>query len=395
MKTHLIKASLLLMALSLALSAAAHAETYPVYEVTTRPAFLRAEPGFPEDDSGGYGNILAGVPEHSFVLVAQERDGWCLVMTQEHLVGYIQADDLRATGKNHLLDGAITPEKVSDRADIHIEYITIDPQAVLPSDAAATIELPAAILREEQAYDVQALLNQLLGEDYGQKARTEYDASDDYFSRAADRPERYASIYDDTGLFSYHDGMVAGERGAEYEPPRLNMTPEESLALCRALLRDIFPEEWLTHVGMERTLIERWNDEEERWLTEAEYSDYLRRMDVHYYLFEHRYDNGVKILDDELLAAVGVNGLSMFRLSWHDFAESDQGTLTPMPLQEAIDMANSTRLGPTVLLGAELVYSNQLTQSDRFNLSWYLITSKGNYVVDCVLREHICDSYEY
>lgn len=395
MKTYLIKASLLLIALSLALSTAAYADTYPVYEVTTRPAFLRAEPGFPEDDYSGYGNILAGVPERSLVLVAQERDGWCLVMTQEHLVGYMQADDLRATGKNYSLDAAITPDRVSDKADIHIEYITIDPQAVLPSEAEVAVELPATILRGERAYDVQALLSLLLGADCEQKVRTEYDYSDDYSSRAADKPERYASIYDDTGLFSYHDGMVAGERGAEYQPPRMNMTPEESVALCRALLGDIFPEDWLTHVGIERTLIERWNNEEKRWLTEVEYSDYLRRKDVHYHLFEHWHDNGVNILDDELLAAVGVNGLSMFRLNWHDFAESDQGTLTPMPLQEAIDMANSTRLGPTVLLGAELVYSNRLTQSDRFDLSWYLITSEGNYVVDCVLREHVCDSYEY
>ena len=36
-----------------------------------------------------------------------------------------------------------------------------------------------------------------------------------------------------------------------------------------------------------------------------------------------------------------------------------------------------------------------MTQSDEFNLSWYLVTSEGNYVVDCVLRKHVCDSYEY
>jgi len=130
-------------------------------------------------------------------------------------------------------------------------------------------------------------------------------------------------------------------------------------------------------------------------LAEAEHSDRLHQMDVHYHLFEHRYENGVNILDDELLAAVGVNGLSMFQLNWHVFTESDRGKLIPMALREAIDMANSTRLGPTVLLGAELVYSNRLTQSDQFNLSWYLITSEGNYVVDCVLNRHQCDSYEY
>ena len=97
MKTHLIKASLLLMALSLALSAAAHAETYPVYEVTTRPAFLRAEPGFPEDDSGGYGNILAGVPEgaeHKVIVDRTEAIRWALKFARE-------GDVILLAGKGH------------------------------------------------------------------------------------------------------------------------------------------------------------------------------------------------------------------------------------------------------------------------------------------------------
>ena len=44
---------------------------------------------------------------------------------------------------------------------------------------------------------------------------------------------------------------------------------------------------------------------------------------------------------------------------------------------------------------ADLVYSNWLTGSEVYNISWYLCTSNGNYVVDCVLGKHMCDSYEY
>jgi len=260
MKKHLIKTSSLIMVFLFALCIAAQAETYPVYEVTVRPAFLRSSPGSPDGASGDdYGNILAGIQEHALVLVAKEENGWCLVMTREQLVGYIEADCLSKTGKEFSLDEAITEEKVSNKEEINIQYITIDPQAILPDEVETAVELPASILRGEQAYDAQVLLRQLLGEDYGQKARTEYDNSNDYFSRTADKPERFVFIYDDTGLFTYDDGIVAGERGAEYEPPRMNMPREESLALCHALLGEIFPETWLMHVGIERELIERWD----------------------------------------------------------------------------------------------------------------------------------------
>ena len=66
-----------------------------------------------------------------------------------------------------------------------------------------------------------------------------------------------------------------------------------------------------------------------------------------------------------------------------------------MPLDEAISLADSTRERDTVLYLADLVYSNWLTGSEVYNLSWYLCTSNGDYVVDCVLGKHMCDSYEY
>ena len=47
------------------------------------------------------------------------------------------------------------------------------------------------------------------------------------------------------------------------------------------------------------------------------------------------------------------------------------------------------------MAGAGLIYSNWLTNSDEYNLCWRLGTSDGNYIVDCVLKKHMCDSYEY
>lgn len=277
---------------------------------------------------------------------------------------------------------------------INIQCITVDLHAILPTETETVVELPATVIRKELAYDEKALLTLLLGENYEHKQRGEYDYTDDYVSRAADKQERCVLIDIKTGSFSHHDGMVADEREDGYVPPLMKMTQEESLALCRALLGDVFPNEWLKHIGIERTLLDRWNSEEESWMTEGEYSAFLRSDVVHYHLFEHRIDNGVKILDDELLAAVCANGLSMFEINWL-FEVPNANYIIPMSLEEAISMANSTRLGPAVLLGAELVYSNRLTTNDQYNLSWFLITSNGNYVVDCVLNKHKCDSYEY
>ena len=109
----------------------------------------------------------------------------------------------------------------------------------------------------------------------------------------------------------------------------------------------------------------------------------------------HRTADGICILDDDVTAAVGVNGLDTLVVNRHEFTVDDGTYPAPISLDDAVALANTTRSSPTVLLYAQLVYSNWVTQSDEFNLSWYLVTSEGNYVVDCVLRKHVCDSYEY
>ena len=65
-----------------------------------------------------------------------------------------------------------------------------------------------------------------------------------------------------------------------------------------------------------------------------------------------------------------------------------------MPLDDAIRLADAAYESPTILLYAQLVYSNWLTGSDEYNLSWYLVTSQGDYVVDCVLGKCMCDALE-
>lgn len=97
---------------------------------------------------------------------------------------------------------------------------------------------------------------------------------------------------------------------------------------------------------------------------------------------------------DYVFANVGVDGLSFVDIGWHDYTASAE-TICPMSLSEALKMANSTREAPCTLLYAGLVYSNRLTGNDTQNLSWLLLTDRGTYIVDCVLRKHQCDSYEY
>ena len=110
--------------------------------------------------------------------------------------------------------------------------------------------------------------------------------------------------------------------------------------------------------------------------------------------FEQRAPSGLSILGDGILASVGVNGLNGFDLTWHNFKESSE-SIAPISLEEAVSMANSTRMAKATLLYADLVYSNWVTENEEYNLSWYLVTDQGSYVVDCVELKHKCDSYEY
>lgn len=278
------------------------------------------------------------------------------------------------------------------------EWISIAENAYLPDESAVSASYPSSLTLGGQAYDLDHLLTALLGEDYTLQERGEYDYADEYRSADGDEPWEWRTvrIYDDERTFgsvSYHNPWVHGERGGEYEAPQMNMLPDESLVLCRAMLNGIVPEDWLQHVNRTRWISDRW-DYSDRWMTDKEYADWCAQQQSHYVTFDHLTEAGLPIQSDYVFANVGVDGLAFVDISWHDYTESDE-TICPMPLPEALNMANSTREAPCTLLYAGLTYSSWLTEDDTQNLSWYLLTDKGSYIVDCVLKKHKCDSYEY
>ena len=378
----------LILALGVCLTAGA--ETYPVYKVTVRPAWLFSKADYSAED------IIRTVPMDSLVLVAEKSERVSLVYTKEGLFGYMNSDYIQPTGKEYTVDFAITPDKISENEDRmrEMRLISTDPYAVLPDTETLQRTYPATLVQGRQAYDLDGLLNTLLGEGYIRQERTSGFAEDAYESRDSEKPYRYIHVYDDTGELSYYDSMVSGERDGEYQPPRMNMPKSESEEICRALLKDVLPSDWLAHRGVAWDTRERWGGED-RWLTDAEYKKSILNTDVHRFEFEHWTEDGIAIYGDRILAAVGVNGLDGIMMNWHEYRIETETQIELMPLDEALSMANRTRKSEAVLLYAAPVYSNWLTGNDRFNLSWLLVTNKGDYIVDCVLKEHKCDSYEF
>lgn len=366
-----------------AFSVAACGESYPIYKVAALLAFLRSE----ATDSSE--SVICTIPRDSPVLVAQERDGWCLVYTQNEQIGYMSSDDLMMTDKSYSIDFAIHAEDISETISKTINYISIDPMAILPDETIYERDYVSTLRRGEPLYDLAFLQKTLLGDNY---ETIENGTECEYRSTAPDKPYRYIEIYD--GELWYRDPMVTGERGGEYQPPRMNMTLDESLILCKALLKGVVNEEWLAHPGITRPVMERWSYAD-RWMTDSEYNQQLRDSDAHWITFEHWSDENIRILDDEMLATVGVNGLAGLTIDWNDFSADPTGRASLMRLEDAISLANRTRIREAALLYASPVYSNWLTENDEFHLAWYLVTSDGNYVVDCVLNEHKCDQYEY
>lgn len=378
----------LILALGVCLTAGA--ETYPVYKVTVRPAWLFSKADYSAED------IIRTVPMDSLVLVAEKSERVSLVYTKEGLFGYMNSNDIQPTGKEYTVDFAITPDKISENEDRmrEMRLISTDPYAVLPDTETLQRTYPATLVQGRQAYDLDGLLNTLLGEGYIRQERTSGFAEDAYESRDSEKPYRYIHVYDDTGELSYYDSMVSGERDGEYQPPRMNMPKSESEEICRALLKDVLPSDWLAHRGVAWDTRERWGGED-RWLTDAEYKKSILNTDLHWFEFEHWTEDGIAIYGDRILAAVGVNGLDRIMMNWHEYRIETETQIELMPLDEALSMANRTRKSEAVLLYAAPVYSNWLTGDDRFNLSWLLVMNKGDYIVDCVLKEHKCDSYEF
>lgn len=377
---------MLVLCLALSLFSMSLAETYPVYEVVGRPAIL-----YPRSEWTSMDESIGGLEMHTKVIAGSETNGMLLVSTKDGICGWMMKDLLKKTGEQATVDYVLDESRISKREDVHINYITIDEKADLLTDYGV---YPKTVYRGERTHDVNALLTSLLGENYVQKPRSEWADSTDYVSNADAEPWETKSVhvYDD-GEIWYFDPSVSSERGGEYEPPMMNMLPEESALIAKGLLSKYFTNGETDSIDKTRFIQERWSYAD-RWMTDEEYRQFMYNRDLHYFTFEHLAPSGLSILGDSIRASVGVNGLNGFDLSWHNFSESEE-TVSPIPLEDAVKMANSTRMAKATLLYADLVYSNWLTESDEYNLSWYLLTDQGSYVVDCVLLKHKCDSYEY
>lgn len=367
-----------------------YAEIYPVYKVTVRPAWLFSKPDYSAED------IICTVPMDSLVLVAKNSERVSLVYTRDGLFGYMNSGYIQPTGEDYTVDFSISPDKISENENRmqEMQLIFTDPYAVLPDAETLQGTYPATLVQGQQAYDLDDLLSTLLGEEYTRQERTSGSAEDVYESRNGEKPYRYIYVNDDMKELFYRDSMVNGERGGEYQPPAMNMPKSESVEICKAWLKGVLPSDWLVHRSAAWDTRERWSDED-RWMTDAEYLNSILNVDVHRFEFEHWTEDGIAIYGDRILTAVGVNGLAELTVNWHEYQIETETRIELMPLDEAISMANRTRKSEAVLLYAAPVYSNWLTGDDRFNLSWHLVTNQGDYIVDCVLKEHKCDSYEF
>lgn len=367
-------------------SALSEQYAYPVYEVVGRPAIL-----YPTSEWAPMDQVIGGLETGTKVIASLDKDDMLLVSTKDGICGWMQKGLLKPTGEQATVDYVLDGDRVSKKEDVNISYITVDEKAILKTEYGV---YPRTLIKGEPAHDAEKLLLNLLGEGYEAKERNEWSDSTQYVSAGGKEPWEKKTVYVyDSGDIWYYDPSVSSERGAEYEPPMMNMMSEESLLIARGLLSRYFTDGETDSVSKARMIQERWSYAD-RWLTDEEYREFMYNRDLHYFNFEHISASGLPILGDSIMASVGVNGLNGFDLSWHNFMQVND-VISPIPLDDAIKMANSTRMAKATLLYADLVYSNWITESDEYNVSWYLVTDQGSYVVDCVLLKHKCDSYEY
>lgn len=370
----------------LALSLSAFGESYKVYESSGNGIFLTKAPG-----TLGWENVIISLSRGDKALGIFEKGDSMFVYTESGLCGYVYKDVLIDTGKTFEIELSEEELTIKSRQEAGIFLLSADEKAELPTETGV---YPKSVTIGENTHDVQKLLSLLLGDTYTQRERNEWSDSTEYVGNANVNPWETRTVHvSDDGEIWFYDPSVSGERGGEYEPPRMNMLPDDSVLIAKGLLAPYFTNGETEHVGKSRLISERWSYSD-RWMTDAEYREFMYNRDLHYFVFEHRTEADLSILGDNISASVGVNGLNGFTLNWHEYTQSAE-EIAPMPLEDAIRMADSTRAAKATLLYAELVYSNWLTETNEYNLSWYLVTDAGSYVVDCVLGAHKCDSYEY
>ena len=355
---------------------------YPVYEVAIKGALLRSEPEVREDI------IITGLKEGSSVTVLEDKGEWVLIYTNDEQFGYIQKDNLRATGKNNKLSISI-PTKITSGKGNNINKIVVNSDAVLPGNDVLNQSYPATLLRSIDSSYQQNLLPVLLGDNY--KKTHESDDQIQYESTDSSKPYRYVWFTKSTGNLWFNDAMVTGERGGEYQAPQMNMLPEESITLAQEKAAKI--------LGQERVAFPSQSGLFQLHISlkdQATYERATREMDAHTHVFERRTDKNISILEGGVKVRIGVNGISDLEIDCSNYTNSGSDTVVPITLEEALTIASGICYNnETTVLYAELVYSNWCTENNNFNLSWHIVTNRGNYVVDCVTKTAKCDVYTY
>ncbi len=143
---------------------------------------------------------------------------------------------------------------------------------------------------------------------------------------------------------------------------------------------------------------EKWDNDKEQWLTKEAYESQIANRPQVVIQYNHIHENGLKISDKNEGIQVGfgeqafklnTGGLSHISFSWHTF-DAQPKQVMPMPLDEALALADKCRWSPTWLLSAELVYSNLTnveTDNQKYDLHWLLTTPYARYYINCVTRE--------
>ena len=126
------------------------------------------------------------------------------------------------------------------------------------------------------------------------------------------------------------------------------------------------------------------------------YERATREMSSHVHLFERQTDKGINIVDGGTKVVIGRDGISDLVVDCSQYTNNGTAPITPMSLEEALITASRIcHNNSTSLVYAEIVYSNRVSGNDNFNLSWYIVTTRGNYVVDCVTKTAVCDVDTY
>ena len=355
---------------------------YPVYEVAIKGAVLRSEPEVRED------NIITGLEEGTSVTVLEDKGEWVLIYTNDEQLGYIQKDNLRATGKNNQLSISI-PTVITSGKGNNINKIAVSSDAVLPSNDVLNQYYPSTLLRSIDSNYQQNLLPVLLGDNY--KMTHESDDQIQYESTDSSMPNRYVWITKSTGSLWFYDAMVTGERGGEYQAPQMNMLPEESITLAQEKAATILGQEHVAFPSQSGLLQLHISLKDQ-----ATYERATREMDAHTHVFERRSDKNISILEGGVKVRIGVNGISDLEIDCSNYTNSGSDTVVPITLEEALTIASGIcHNNETTMLYAELVYSNWCTENNNFNLSWHIVTNRGNYVVDCVTKTAKCNMDTY